>query len=178
MRRIVLTYGLICGALMSAMMLLTLTVVDRVGYDRGAIIGYTGMVLSFLMIWFGVRTYRDDVAGGSVSFWQACKVGFLIMAIGAICYVATWEVVYFNFMPDFMEKYSAAMMDKARQSGATEAQLAKQAKDFAEFSVAYKNPLVNIAYSLMEPLPVGLPFVLLTALVMSRKRRAEAVPAT
>jgi hypothetical protein len=43
----------------------------------------------------------------------------------------------------------------------------------AQFKEMYKNPLVNIAYTLLEPLPVGILFTLVTAGVLSRKRRAE-----
>ena len=43
----------------------------------------------------------------------------------------------------------------------------------AEFKEMYKNPLVNIALTFLEPLPVGLVFTLVTAGVLSRKRRTE-----
>jgi hypothetical protein len=39
-------------------------------------------------------------------------------------------------------------------------------RDFAEM---YKNPLVNIAFTLLEPLPVALVFTLLTAGIVSRR---------
>lgn len=45
-----------------------------------------------------------------------------------------------------------------------------------KFREMNKNPLVNIAYTTIEPLPVGLLFTLVTAGVLSRKRR-DAVPA-
>jgi hypothetical protein len=41
----------------------------------------------------------------------------------------------------------------------------------------YKNPLVNIALTLLEPLPVGILFTLISAGVLSRKRRADGVTA-
>ena len=55
MRRIVLTFGLIAGAILSAMMLLTIPFHDQIGFDRSLIIGYTTMVLAFLMIFAGSR---------------------------------------------------------------------------------------------------------------------------
>ena len=61
MRRIVLTFGLIAGAVLSAVMFATMPFHDRIGFDRGAMIGYAAMVLAFLMIFFGVRAYRDSV---------------------------------------------------------------------------------------------------------------------
>ena len=45
----------------------------------------------------------------------------------------------------------------------------------AEFSEMYKNPLVNIAFTLLEPLPVGLLFTGVSAFVLSRPRRVAGV---
>lgn len=175
MRKIVLTFGLIAGAILSAMMLLAVPFQDKIGFERGAVIGYTSMVLAFLMVFFGVKSYRDNVAGGSVTFGKAVTVGLLITAVATACYVATWQVVYYKFNPDFADKYAAASIEKARASGATEAQIAARTKEMADFKEMYKNPLVNIAFTLLEPLPVGVVFTIVAAGVLSRRRR---VPGT
>jgi amino acid transporter len=176
MRKIVLTFGLISGAILAVMMSLSMAFHDQIGFNTaGLVVGYTTMVLAFLMIWFGVRTYRDDVAGGQVSFGRAFKVGFLIMAIACVCYVITWQVIYYNFMPDFMDKYAAYALEQARAGGATDAQIAAEAAEMARFKELYQNPLVNIAFTFLEPLPVGLLFTLVTAGVQSRKRKEEVV---
>ena len=178
MRRIVLTFGLIAGAILSVMMMLTIVVFgDRIDFDKGAIIGYTTMVLAFLMIFFGVKSYRDNVAGGTVSFGRALKVGGLIMLVASVCYVATWQVIYHNFAPDFIEKYAAHQLDNARKSGASEAEIAAQAAKMEEFGRMYRKPLVNIAYTFLEPLPVGLLFTLISAGMLSRKRRVQGAVA-
>lgn len=173
MRKIVLTFGLIAGAILSAMMLITLLFQEQIGFDKGAIIGYTTMVLAFLMVFFGVRSYRDNVAGGRVTFGRAFKVGLMITAVATVCYVATWELIYYELAPDFGDKYAAYTVEKARESGATDAQIAARVKQMTEFKEMYKNPLVNIALTLLEPLPVGILFTLVTAGVLSRKRRTE-----
>ena len=148
-------------------------VFDKLGFDKGEIFGYTTMVLAFLMVFFGVKSYRDTVGGGSVTFGRAFLVGLMITLVASVCYVATWQVVYYKVAPDFVEKYAAYAVEKAKKSGATEAQNAAQKKEMAEFTEMYKNPLVNIAFTLLEPLPVGLVFTLVTAGVLSRKRRAK-----
>ena len=171
MRKIVLTYGLIAGAILSVMMLVTIPFQDRIDFDKGAVIGYTTMVIAFLMIFFGVRSYRDNVAGGSVGFGRALGVGLLITLIASICYVATWQFIYYRLTPDFMDKYSAYTIEKARKSGATDATIAARTKEMAEFSEMYKNPLINVAFTFLEPLPVGVVFALVTAGVLCRRRR-------
>ena len=142
MRKIVVTFGLIAGGILSAMMLITLPFHEEIGFDRGYIIGYTTMVVAFLMVFVGVKSYRDNVAGGRVTFGRAFMVGLMITAIASVCYVATWEVIYWKFTPDFGEKYAAYVVEKARLSGATEAQLAEQTKKMADFMEMYKNCLL------------------------------------
>jgi amino acid transporter len=172
MRKIVLTFGLIAGAILSAMMLITMLFQDQIGFDKGEIIGYTTMVLAFLMVFFGVKSYRDNAAGGSVTFRRAFKVGLMITAVASVCYVATWEVIFYQLAPDFADKYAAYSVEKARRSGASEAQIAVRTQEMTKFKEMYKNPLVNIALTFLEPLPVGILFTLVTAGVLSRKRRA------
>jgi len=167
MRKIVLTFGLIAGAIMSAMMFMTLPF--EIG---GYIIGYTTMVLAFLMVFFGVKSYRDNVAGGHVTFGRAFMIGLMITVVASVCYVASWELIYYKLAPDFIEKYSARVLEKVKKSGATEAQIAAQTKQMAEFAEMYKNPLVNIAFTFIEPFPVGVVFTLVTAGVLGRKRRS------
>ena len=110
-----------------------------------------------------------------VSFGRAFGVGLLITIVATSCYVATWEVVYYKLSPDFGEKFAAAAAAQARASGASEAAIAQRLQEVAEFRVQYDKPLVNIAYTFLEPLPVGLLFTVLTAWLISRKRRDGAV---
>lgn len=171
MRKIVLTFGFISGGIMSVLMVATLPFLEKIGSDKGFIIGYTGMVLAFLMVFFGVRAYRDNVAGGKVSFGRALKVGALIALIGCCCYVATWEVVYHTMMPDFADKYAAQQINEAKAAGKTDAEVAAVAKQAADFKAMYQNPLMNVALTFLEPLPVGILFTLVTAGMLSRGKR-------
>jgi hypothetical protein len=171
MKRIVLTFGLISGAILAVTMVATIPFIDKIGMDRGVIIGYTTMVLAFLLVFFGIRSYRETVGDGRISFARALGVGLLIMAIACICYVITWEIVYFNFMPDFGEKYAAYAIEKARAAGASAAEIAKQTEEMRKFKTMYDNPLYNAAFTFLEPLPVGIPMTLISAAIL-RKRRA------
>jgi len=129
MQRIVLTYGLIAGAIVSAMMLLTLPFMEVIGFDRGVVIGYSTIVIAFLAIYLGIRAYRDKVAGGRIGFGRGLAVGLLITALASFCYLASWQLVYHRVAPDFLDKYAAYTVDKDRRAGATEAEIAVTRKE-------------------------------------------------
>jgi hypothetical protein len=174
MKRTVLRFGSISGAVMSLLMLATLPFQDAIGFDHGALVGYTGMVLAFLVVYFGVRSYRDREGGGAISFGRALAVGGLIALVSSACYVATWEVVYFGFQKDFVQKYEAYTLQKARAAGASDEAIAKQKTEMAEFARMYQNPLFNAAITFLEPLPVGLLFAAGSAVALRRRREAVA----
>src|SRR5258708_29795765 len=104
MKKTVVTFGLISGVICSLMMVVTVPFADRIGFDKGAIVGYTAIVLSFLLVFFGIRSYRDNVGNGQITFSKAFAVGVSITVISCIFYVVTWEILYFSFLPDFIDK--------------------------------------------------------------------------
>ncbi|HEV7839630.1 MAG TPA: DUF4199 domain-containing protein [Gemmatimonadaceae bacterium] len=169
MQRVVLTFGLIAGAILSIMMLVTVPFMDRIGFDKGAIIGYTTMVLAFLMTFFGIRSYRENVAGGTISFGRAFGLGLMITVVATVCYVITWEVIYYKIMPDFGDKYTAYAVEQTRKSGATQAQIDAKQKEMMAFKESYRNPVINASYTFLEPLPVGLLLTLISAALLRRK---------
>lgn len=171
MRPVILRYGLLAGAILAGSMVLTAPFGEQIGFEYAAIIGYTTMVLAFLMIWFGVRGWRDTVGGGHLTFGQGIAIGLGITAVATVCYALAWEFVYRTFLPDFMQGYADYTLAKAKAAGATEASLAAQRADLDAFAASYSNPLVRLGFSLLEPLPVS---VLFTALSAWRLRRVPA----
>ena len=178
MRKIVLTYGLLAGGILAATFFVALPFHDAIGFDRAMVVGYTSMVLAFLLIFFGVRSYRDKLAGGRVGFGRALAVGMLIGVVASSIYVLTWEVYYFGTNSNYIEGYQAHMIEKARQAGESPEAIAAKQAEMDKFAEMYRNPLVNSALTFMEPLPVALVVALVTAGVLSRRKKAEPGPAT
>lgn len=168
MKKTVLTFGLISGAIISAMMLATLPFMHKIGMNRAMIIGYTTMVLAFLLVFFGIRSYRENIGEGRITFGRALGVGLLIMLIGCAAYVITWEVIYFNFMPDFADKYAAFVLDDMRNHGASAAEMAAKLEEMKRFKVLYSNIFFNVGMTFLEPLPVGLIMTFISALILRR----------
>jgi hypothetical protein len=171
MKKTVLTFGLIAGGILSLMMLGTLPFIDKIGFDKGEVIGYTTMVLSFMLVFFGIRSYRESVGGGAISFGRAFSVGILITLIACLCYVVTWEIIYYKLAPDFGEKYAGHMMEKVRASGASQQVIEAKLQEIKSFKAMYDNPLIMTAISFIEPLPVGLIMTLISAAILRKKRR-------
>ena len=178
MKKIVITFGLISGALMAAFMFATLPFHDKIGFEKwGYVVGYTSMVLAFILVFFGIRSYRENVGGGAISFGRAFAVGILIAVISSVCYVIAWEILYFNFMPDFVDKYAAHVIEQARASGASAAAIQQTTQEMQQFKQMYSNPFINAAFTFLEPFPVGLILTLISALILRKKKRPEPVHA-
>ena len=107
-----------------------------------------------------------------MSFGRALTVGLLITVVATCCYVVSWEILYYAFVPDFADRYAAYVLEQARAAGATDAQLAARSAEMAQFREMYRNPFYNVAMTAIEPLPVGVLFSLLAAGVLGRRRRA------
>ena len=172
MKRIVLTFGCLSGAVSAAMMFATIPFMNQIGFDRGVIVGYTAIVLSFLFVFFGVRAYREQLGGAPLSFSRAFAVGLMITLISCVFYVVAWQIVYFNFMPDFADQYASHVIEQLRASGATQAAIDAKTREMADFKTMYANPLVNAAVTFIEPFPIGLLMTTITALTLRRSRKA------
>lgn len=172
MKKTVLTFGILSGALSALMMAATVPFMHKIGYENGYYVGYTSFVLAFLFVYFGVRSYRDNVGHGQLSFGRGFAVGILITLISCVGYVLAWEVVYFKFMPDFWTNYSVYAVDHLRATGGSQAAIDAMTKQLADFKVTYDNPLYNAAFTFIEPFPVGLLVTLISAGVLRKKAAA------
>jgi Protein of unknown function (DUF4199) len=180
MKKTVLTFGLIGGAVMAAMMFATLPFVDKIGFDKGVIVGYTTMILAFMLVFFGIRSYRENVGQGHITFGRAFAVGILITLITCVCYVVAWEILYFKFMPDFVDKYAGHVIEKARASGASQQAIDAKVQQMKSFKAMYNNPFINAAMTFTEPFPIGLIVTLISAVILRKKTiaaRDEGPPA-
>ena len=177
MKKTVLTFGLISGAIISVLMGGSLLLSDKIGSAHSMALGYTIMVASFLLIYFGIRSYRDNDLAGQISFGRAFTCGILIALITTICYVAMWELLYFNFMPHFMDGYFAGQIHKVQSSGLDNATIAAQVAAIQRSAELYQNPFVNMAYTFIEPFPVGLIIALVSGAILRRKAPVESASA-
>jgi hypothetical protein len=169
MKKTVLTFGISSGLILAVMMIATVPFLHKVSEGKGLIIGYTTMVLAGLLVFFGIRSYRENVSSGKLTFGRAFAVGILISFISCCFYVGTWEVIYYKFMPDFAEKYATLTVERAKASGASQEKIAKTAREAEQFARNYHNPVYNVAMTFLEVFPPFLLITLMSAAILRRK---------
>jgi hypothetical protein len=173
MKKNILVYGLIAGIVVSASMLISMNYYSHcegnVDYGTSMLIGYASMLVAFSLVFVGIRNYRNKYNDGAISFGKAFRIGLFMVLIASTVYVVSWLIDYTFFVPDFMDKYSAHMLDQLKASGASQAEIDKQVKEMAEFAAMYKNPFFNALMTYAEILPVGLIVTLLSALILKKK---------
>lgn len=170
MKKIIIVCGLISGLIVTAVMLVSMTMCGQdINYENGMIYGFGSMILAFSLIFVGIKNYRDKYNNGVISFGKAFKIGFFISLIASTMYVIAWAIDYNFFIPDFMDKYAALSIEKLKAAKASTEDINNQAKEMADMKVMYKNPFFFIVMTYAEILPVGLLITLISAAILKRK---------
>jgi hypothetical protein len=175
MRKIVLTYGIISGIIVTTIMLISIAVMqDKNNFETGEVIGYTSMVLALALIFPATKTYRDKEQNGTITFGRAFMLGLYITLIAGCIYAIGWEVYYRNSGGNFMEQYMQHYEQQMRESGTAQAQIDEEMTRMKAMGESYKNPVIRFGFTLMEILPVGILVSLISAFLLKRKTQ-EAI---
>lgn len=173
MKKIVLVYGLIAGAILGAMIFITTPLFDNgtLNFDNGAYVGYSTMVVSLSLVFFGVKSYRDNHRNGVITFGQAFKVGILITLIASLLYALSWEVAYHTVSKGFTEKMTEFYAEEIRKEVRDETEQKEKLEQLRTEMEYYDNSfLFRFSFTfLVEVFPVGLVITLITALLLRKK---------
>ncbi len=177
MKKIVLMYGLIAGVIVSVMLLVQQPLFDKgiLNMNNGVYVGFTSMIVALSLIFFAVKSYRDQHQNGTITFVTAFKIGILITLIASVLYALIWEGYYSLTDSDFMEQWQQGQLDNMIKNGATETELAKMREEQRTMGELYKNNFfVRFGFTLTEILPVGLIITIVSAGILQKK---EILPA-
>lgn len=179
MKKTVITFGLIGGVIIMIFTFIIATLCDRdmIAFERAEIVGYASMVIALSMIFFGIKSYRDNQGGGKITFWKGVQVGVLITAIASALYVVGGEAyTAYNpgFAPKVMEKYKEMETRKMEQKGASKEEIDATIKQMSDMMKLMENPLFRVPIYLIEIFPVGLIITLISAGLL---RKRELLPA-
>ncbi len=170
MRKVVLTFGLIAGLIVTTLMLISMPLMGNgtISFENGELFGYATMIIALSMIYFGVKSFRDNHNNGVLSFGKGFQVGILIAAIAAVIYASGWEVYLSTSSGDFMEQYTTQYLAQMEKEGASATEIEQMKTEMDSMAEMYKNPLIRFGMTLMEIIPVGLIITLLSAFLLKR----------
>ncbi|WP_162128087.1 DUF4199 domain-containing protein [Flavobacterium phycosphaerae] len=172
MKKIVLTYGLIAGAIVTAFMIFaTYSYYTNPDFKGSEVLGYSGMLVSFAFIFIGIKSYRDKQNDGVITFGKAMVIGSLIAFIASSIYVGVWLIEYYCFFPDFMDKYAASAIEKLKTSQISTIEMKIKIAEINEYREIYKSTIGVILFTFLEILPLGLVIALISALILKRKAK-------
>lgn len=175
MNNSVLKFGLIGGALVTSLMLLGTLVWMGGGqtpdFTLGEIMGYVSMIVSLSVIFFGIKSYRENQLGGSISFGKAFKIGLLITLVASAIYVCSWMIYYSvsESAQQFPELYKMHQLEKLEAANVAKEEIEKQMADMEAMFEIYKNPFARAGITLMEIFPVGLIITLISSFLLKSK---------
>jgi hypothetical protein len=170
MKRNVLVYGIISGLCVAIFMSFSVAYCYAANsFDGSMLVGYMAMLLSFSVIFVGVKNYRDQHSGGMISFGKALQISLYMTLIASTMYVIGWMIAYYNFFPDFMEKLASYQLSPGKVNQMTPAEVAGVREQMETFRHWYATPVGVAAATYMEILPLGIVVSLITAIILKRK---------
>lgn len=174
MKKIILTYGLIAGAIVAIFMVYGTYKMNQEDFEPSMILGYAGMLIAYTFVFLGVKNYRDNYNNGMITFGKAFKIGMLISLIASTIYVGVWLIEYYCFFPDFIDKYATVMEKNWQKEGLTIAEIKVKTDEMMMYKELYKNPIWVILITYSEILlPIGVLVPIISAAILKRKNISE-----
>ncbi len=135
MKNTALKYGGISGLVMGVLFIASFLLLggEEPDYDTAEVIWYTSIILSLLVIFVGIRKYRDHDLGGSISFGQAFVTGLGIAAVAAFI-LAVFDTAYITLIdPEFFSRYMDFQIETMLAEGASDSEVTAVREQFELF---------------------------------------------
>lgn len=175
MQKVTIIFGLLAGVIVSVFMVIIMALCENgtINPDNSNFIGYGSMVIALSMIFFGIKSYRDNFLNGAIRFGKGFQVGMLITLVASLIYAVAGET-YYQINPAsqvaVMDKYAAYHLNKMKEQNASPADIDQKAKEMAELKELYQNPAIRFGMTLAIILPVGIVITLISAAVLKKRR--------
>ena len=179
MKKVVMTFGLIAGLIIAGLVWIQATLVEKgaIGFERLEFVGYASMLVALSMVFFGIKSYRDNYAEGRLKFLKGVQVGVLISLTAGVLYwggAVSYGVTHPGFNERFMQKFTELKVGQLQQQGAPQEQIDKAKAEVEMMQGLFKNPILFFLICMVEILPVG---VIVTLVSAGLLRRRELLPA-
>ncbi len=174
MLKIAVIYGAISGTIIITVMALGIALGGHESATGGQVFGYLVMLVALILIFVGVKRYRDQKLGGVIKFGPALGLGLAITFVASVFHVIGWEISLAATDYAFMETYPASLIAAKEKAGLTGEELQKFIEQVEQSIAQYRNPLFRMPLTLIEIFPVGALVALVSAALL---RNPKLLPA-
>ena len=160
--KISMTYGAICG--------LISIVLFMVFYFMGTDIEskspqYLSYAVQAIIIFLGIKSYRDQDLGGHISYSKALGTGTLISLYSGII-SAAFSIIFFMYIaPEMTEQIIAAAQEKMAQQGVSEEQM----QVAIDWTRKFMQPTWLFLFSVITIVLIGFIFSLLISVFLKKE---------
>ncbi len=168
MKNTIIRYGVYSAITICALALTGWFLGKNLDYSIQEVIGYTGMVVSLLFVFFGIKHFRDKENNGIVSFGKAVLIGILITLIAALAF-GVLDIIYIKYInPDFMAEYYTHAVEEMRSS-LPPAEFEIKFKELEAQKEMFSNVFLNFLLMFITVLIIGFIISLISSLILQRK---------
>ena len=172
MKKTIIIYGILAAVLSCFLTLFMPREMSVEALNRGMYLGYTCLILSAVLICFGIASYKKNHLGGNITYLKAISVGLLTTLVASTIYVGLWMSLYNSYFSGFGKGYSELMTNEMKKKGESEEKI----KEMQESMERYDNDAVyRAAFTYLEPLSVQVPIVLIASIFIARRRKKQVV---
>lgn len=146
---------------------------DKAGSTLASMFGWIATILSFFVLWLGVRAVRDEKPDQCLTFGGGFGAGVLIALIGAAI-GAVYTFIHFSFInPDFADYMMTAVQQKWAAAGMNDQQMEAAEK----ITRIFFHPAAIAVMGFLGSMFFGVIFSLIVAAIVKRNPPAPgAVP--
>lgn len=158
MKRYVLRYGLIAGAIMVSIVLINwLFFADAIGYHLSEVLGYVSMVAGLMCVPLAIKYYRDQLNQGVLTFREAMKIGSGVSLVASTMMFFYVTLFFALLQDDFMNWYRESL--SAEEWAIVQEQMAAM-PDFVQ------TPLFNGLILFVTVMLIGFIITLISSLIL------------
>jgi len=172
MKETVLKYGTISGLVLAVLLFISIPMAPTLGFNTVGMILFIGKMAAFIPIFFGIRSFRNNLGGGVLTFWKGFNIGIIIVVLACVFYALSWVILYYWVSPDFPDKYFQDFIAQLKIHGALAKDIVDAQTQFEQSKKVLANPLINGAYAFTDPLEFGIILTLIFTAILRKKAPA------
>jgi hypothetical protein len=165
----IIAYGVLWGLLLSVMNFAPIPFSDKLNFAWWRKTGDALLIIGSLSAYFGIRSVREDVTGGYISFKLSVKIGLWITLVASTVCLFTWLIIFYQVSPDFPSAYGLDVINRMRSANKSDFEI-RQAQELMMFyNGMLRHPMLNLLIIFIKPIPVGIVATLLSAANLFKK---------